>query len=82
MISKLFHKKYLAYIYVFLFLLLPQLKILNLKINIFDTGVYLVNLYNIIENKNYYGLINGHFQPILLLLSLILRVNFFDFIHF
>jgi hypothetical protein len=76
MTSKLFNKKYLAYFYVVLFLLLPQLKILNLKINIFDTGIYLVNLYNIIENKNYYGLINGHFQPILLLLSLILRINF------
>lgn len=76
MISKIFELKYYTYIYIFIFLLLPQLKILNLKINIFDTGIYLINLFNIIENDNYFGLINGHFQPILLFVSLILRLNF------
>jgi|LakMenEpi03Aug12_release.lakeMendotaPanAssembly.Ray.scaffolds.fasta_scaffold48810_1 hypothetical protein len=76
MFSKSFEFKYFAYIYIFLFLLLPQLKILNLKINIFDTGVYLVNLYNMVENNNYFGILNGHFQPVLFFVSLILRLNF------
>ena len=76
MVAKIFKAKFFTNIFILLFLLLPQLQILNLKINIFDTGVYLLNLYNIIENDNYYGLINGHLQPILYLISLILRINF------
>jgi Predicted membrane protein (DUF2079) len=76
MIDKIFKANFFNHIFILLFLLLPQLQILNLRINIFDTGIYLVNLYNIIENNNYYGLVNGHFQPILYLISLILRINF------
>ena len=59
----------LVYIYLLIFFVSPQIKFLNLKLNIFDTGLYTSNLFSIYHLNNLEGLISGHFQPLLYLIS-------------
>ena len=56
-----------------LFVLIPQVQILNLKINVFDTGVFLSSIFNIINNNNYSVIYDGHLQLCLLPISFLIK---------
>ena len=74
--NKINKNNIIIFFFILLFFVFPQLKILNLKINVFDTGIYLSNLSNMIHHQNYTGIYNGHFQPCLYIISKILKLNF------
>lgn len=65
------HNKYFLYAYISIFFVTPQIKFLNLKLNIFDTGLYVSNLYSIFNIENLNGIFLGHAQLILFPLSYI-----------
>ena len=68
-INKIIVNKYFIFTFIVIFILSPQVKFLNLSLNIFDTGLYASNLYSIHYFNNLNGIFMGHFQPILLILS-------------
>lgn len=68
-INKIIVNKYFIFTFIVIFILSPQVKFLNLSLNIFDTGLYASNLYSIHYFNNLNGIFIGHFQPILLVLS-------------
>ena len=63
--------KFFLYIYLLFFFTSPHIKFLNLKLNIFDTGLYVSNLYQIYNIENLNGLFIGHAQIILYFFSFI-----------
>lgn len=68
-INQIIVNKFFLYFFIIIFILSPQIKFLNLSLNIFDTGLYASNLYSIHYFNNLNGIFMGHFQPILLILS-------------
>lgn len=67
----LLNSKYFTYSYLLFFFIAPHLKFLNLRLNIFDTGLYTSNLYSIFKIENINGLFIGHAQLILYPISFI-----------
>ena len=61
--------KFFLYTYLLFFFTSPHIKFLNLKLNIFDTGLYVSNLYQIYNIENLNGLFIGHAQIILYFFS-------------